>query len=135
MKKAGQPHADTALAKFIEKKVLELRPKKTQAEISIEAGFAQPNMVAMLKRGAMKLPIDRVPGLAKALETDAAHLMLLALEQAHGDTTARALLEIFGTAVTRNERAWLNEIRQASGNVDPSLTARARSAIRGIFGK
>jgi hypothetical protein len=129
------PFRDTALARFLQKRVLELRPKKTQVQISLDAGYAQPNMVALLKRGDTKLAIDRVPGLARALETDPAHLMPLALEQAHGSTTAQALIEIFGTAVTRNELAWLNEIREASGHVDPSLTARARTAIRGIFGK
>lgn len=43
-------------------------------------------------------------------------------------------MEIFGTAVTKNEVVWLEEIRGASGNSDPSLTSRSRSAIRGIFG-
>jgi hypothetical protein len=59
----------------------------------------------------------------------------LALEQAGGETTRMAAEEIFGTIVSRNEVAWLQEIRDASGNTDPALTSRARSAIRGIFGK
>jgi hypothetical protein len=123
------------LAKLIEKKILELRGKKSQLEISSEAGFSQPSMLAMIKSGATKLPIDRVPGLAKALDADPARLMHLTLEQMSGDTIARALMEIFGTVVTRNEVVWLKEIRDASGNIDPALTSRARSAIRGIFGK
>lgn len=131
----GRPHADTRLVKLVEKKILELRGKKSQLEISAEAGFPQPSMLAMIKSGATKLPIDRVPGLAKALDVDPALLLHLTLEQLAGDTTARALMDIFGTVVTRNESVWLNEIREASGHVDPALTSRARSAIRGIFGK
>ena len=46
-----------------------------------------------------------------------------------------AIEDIFGTIVTRNEVAWLEEIRDASGHSDPSLTNRSRSAIRAIFGK
>ena len=43
--------------------------------------------------------------------------------------------EIFGTIVSRNEVGWLEEVRDASGNTDPALTSRARSAVRAIFGK
>jgi hypothetical protein len=46
-----------------------------------------------------------------------------------------AVEEIFGTIVSRNEVVWLEELRDASGDTDPALTSRARSAIRGIFGK
>ncbi len=132
---SSKPFADTRLTKFLQKRILELRPKKTQAVIATEAGFTHVNMLAMVKSGASKLPIDRVPGLAKALDCDLRLLARLALEQMVGDTNAAALMEAFGTVVSRNEIAWLEEIRSASGGTDPSLTARARSAIRGIFGK
>ena len=131
----GRPHAETRLAKFLEKRVLELRPRKSQIEIATEAGFINPNMLAMLKNGSSKLPLDRVPGLAKALGCDAAYLFKLAMEQLGGDTTVRAIEEIFGTVVTRNEVAWLSELREASNHSDPSLTTKGRAAIRGVFGK
>lgn len=132
---ARKPHEDSRLAKYLEKRVLELRPHKTQAEIAEQAGFINPNMIAMLKSGATKLPLDRVPSLAAALECDPRLLFNLALDQLGGDTTVRAIEEIFGVVVTKNEAAWINEIRDASGHTDPSLTSRGRSAIRGIFGK
>lgn len=130
-----KPHANTRLAKFLQKRILELRPKKSQAEIATEVGFNNVNVLAMIKSGASKLPIDRVLKLAAALETDPAWLLHLALEQMDGDTTAATLMEIFGTLVSRNEVVWLNEIRDASGHTNPTLTSRARSAIRAIFGK
>ncbi|AHM05752.1 hypothetical protein roselon_03497 [Roseibacterium elongatum DSM 19469] len=133
--KKGHPHADTRLAEFISRRVLELRPKKSQRDIAAEAGFVNPNMISLLKSGASKVPLDRVPALARALETDPKLLFLMALEQAGGETTRLAAEEIFGTIVSRNEVAWLEEIRDASGYTDPALTSRARSAIRGIFGK
>lgn len=132
---ARKPYADSRLAKYLQKRVLELRPRKTQAEIAAEAGFINPNMIAMLKSGATRLPLDRVPSLAAALACDPRRLFALALDQMGGATTARAIEEIFGTIVSRNELAWLSEIRDAAGHSDPSLTARGRSAIRGIFGK
>ncbi len=120
---------------FLEKRILELRPGKTQIEIATEAGFINPNMLARLKNGSAKLPLDRATGLARALDCDPRLIFKLALGQLGGDTTGRAIEEIFGTIVTRNEVAWLEEIRSASDHSDPTLTARSRSALRGIFGK
>jgi hypothetical protein len=131
----GRPHANTRLAEFISRRVLELRSKKNQRDIAVEAGFNNPNMMSLIKSGASKVPLDRVPALARALEADPKLLFRLALEQAGSETTRTAAEEVFGTIVSRNEVAWLEEIRDASGNTDPALTSRARSAIRGIFGK
>ena len=51
-------------------------------------------------------------------------------------TLARSrTVQLFGTIVSRNEVAWLEAIREASGHSDPSLTSKARVAIRGIFNK
>ena len=132
---AKKPYADTRLAKFLEARRLELKHKKTQAEIAEEAGFVNPNMVTMIKKGATKLPVDRVPALAKALDCDPALLLRLALEQSEGSTAATAIYEIIGQPITKNEMAWINEIREASGDTDPRMTSRAAAAIRGVFGK
>lgn len=130
-----KPFSDTRLPRYLEKRILELRPRKTQLAIASEAGFVSPNMLAMIKSGATKLPLDRVAGLAKALECDPVMLFILALEQLDRNTTEQAIRQIFGALVTENEVAWLEEIRRASDHSDPSLTARARTAIRGIFGR
>ena len=132
---AKKPYEDTRLAKFISQRVMELRAKKSQIEIAVEAGFVSQNMVAMLKSGSSKLPLDRVPSLACALECDPAYLLRLTLEQVVGDTAAHALVEIMGTPVSNNELGWLNEIREASDHTDPRMTARGRAAIRSVFGK
>jgi len=129
------PFQNTATARLIADRVRDLSHRKTQAEIASEAGFANANMLSMLKSGKNKVPLDRVPSLAKALEVDPAYLMRLALDQAVGVTAAKAITEIFGTPATENERGWLTEIRDASDNTDPRLTARSRTALRAIFGK
>lgn len=89
----------------------------------------------MLKLGDTKLAIDRVPQMAKALDVDPALLLRLTFEQVYDETTARAVDEIFGTPISANERMWIEEIRDASGDSDPRLTARSRSALRAIFAK
>lgn len=137
MKETTMPNAyeDTPAAIFVRRQTELLAHRKTQKVIAYEAGFVNPNLISMIKNGATKIPLDRVPALARALETDPAHLMRISLEQAIGQTAAVAVLEVFGTATTVNERAWLEEIRDASGQTDPKLTARSRTALRGIFGR
>ena len=129
------PYQNTPTAKLIADRVRDLSHRKTQAEIASEAGFANANMMTFLKNGRNKVPLDRVPSLAKALEVDPAYLMRLALDQAVGSTAAKAITEIFGTPTTENERGWLTELRDASDNNDPRLAARSRVALRGVFGK
>lgn len=129
------PHVDTPAATLLRRQIELISSRKTQKEIAHQAGFVNANMISLLKNGSTKLPLDRVPDLARAIEVDAAHLMRLALEQSIGKTAAVAVLETFGTPTTANERAWLEEIRDASGQSDPKLTARSRTALRAIFGK
>ncbi|MBK5927985.1 helix-turn-helix domain-containing protein [Rhodobaculum claviforme] len=131
----GRPYADTRLAQFLELRILQLKPKKTQAEIAAEAGLRSINFLTMLKQGSSKVPLDRVPALAKALEVDPKHMFKLALEQELGGTSAQTVEDIFGTIVTRNEVAWLEAIREASDHSDPTLTSRVKATLRGIFGR
>lgn len=131
---AGRPYADTGMTRFLEKRILELRPRKSQIAIAAEAGFDAVNMLAMIKSGANRMPLDRVPALAKALDCDPAYLFRLAVDQQDG-ALARIIDDIYGANVTRNEGAWLAALREASGNSDPTLTTKAQRAIRAIFGR
>ncbi|WP_332460270.1 DUF927 domain-containing protein [Pseudophaeobacter flagellatus] len=97
----------TRLAKYVERRVLELKPTKSQSQIASEAGFPNPNMVTMIKNGTSKLALDRVPSMARALRCDPAYLMRLTLEQAIGSTTAEAVIDLFGDPVTVNVRSQL----------------------------
>lgn len=133
-KVVGKPFANTNLAKFVTKRILELRPKKTQGQIGDEAGFLSVNMLSIVKSGAAKLPLDRVPDLAKALECDPARLFILAVEQ-QDTALAVAIRDIFQIAVTANEAVWIEELRDASDDSDPALTTKGRRAIRAVFGK
>ncbi|WP_029041577.1 helix-turn-helix domain-containing protein [Cucumibacter marinus] len=132
---AKKPYSNTRLTRFLEKRILELRHTKSQAEIAGQAGFINSNMLSMIKSGATRLPLDRVPALAKALDVDPARLLQLTLEQWDGSAASRVFGEIFHTVVSRNEAMWIHEIRDASDHSDPAVTTRGRSLIRGLFGK
>lgn len=135
MASSGKPHANSRLVSFLQRRILELKPRKTQAAIATEAGFRQHNMLTMIKSGTAKLPLDRVPALARALECDAALLFRMALEQLGEDTTEDAVAQIFRHVVTQNEASWLDAIRDASDNRDPPCTARSQRALRELLGK
>lgn len=130
-----KPHVDTRMARYVERRTLELKPTKSQAEIAAQAGYVNQNMITMIKQGRSKVALDRVPALAVALEADPAFVMQLALEQAIGRTAAEAVVEVFGEPVTANEIGWLQAIRKASSNTDPRLTSRLHAAINAIFGR
>jgi transcriptional regulator with XRE-family HTH domain len=118
---AKRPYADTRLAKFLAQRIAELRPKKTQADISAEAGFKSVNMISQIKSGANRMPLARVPALAEALGCDPGELLLLALDQNDGEEY-RLIEQVLRSAITRNEAYWIDALRVASGGRDPELT-------------
>lgn len=131
----GRPYRDTEFARFLDKRISQLRGKRTQREIASLAGFANAPMLSMIRHGTSKCPVDRVPALADALETDPRHLLRLALMQDWGSTSARVIDEVVGTVVSRNEQVWIEELRDVTANADPVLTTRLRAQFRALFGR
>ncbi|UVK40991.1 XRE family transcriptional regulator [Mesorhizobium sp. AR10] len=132
---SGYPNANNEIAKFIDRRIDQLKGRKSQKDVAVEAGFINTNILSMIKTGATKVPFDRVPGLAKALECDPARLFLLALEQYFESSALVAIKQIFGTVVSENEVSWIEALRKASDNTDPPLTAKRAKILRAIFGK
>ena len=54
---------------------------KSAVDIAQEAGYGKPNIISMLRTGVTKLPLDRVPAMAKALNADPVTLMRLCMEE------------------------------------------------------
>lgn len=59
------------------------RSEFSQRELAGMVGFNHPNVMSMLKTGRMKVPLDRIPDLAWALNADAFVLLVLALNDEH----------------------------------------------------
>jgi transcriptional regulator with XRE-family HTH domain len=129
------PHATSTLATFIDRRMLELRHKKTQRDIAFEAGFTNPNMLTMIKKGNSKLALDRVATMAASLEVDPKYLLRITLEQYGNETVLQVFDDVIGTVVSKKEVGWLTLLREASDNSDPAVTTRARATILSIFGK
>jgi transcriptional regulator with XRE-family HTH domain len=54
---------------------------KSQKQIAAEVGFPKANVLTMLKHGSTKIPLHRVPALARSLGVDPARFMRLVLEE------------------------------------------------------
>ena len=137
--KPGMPFANSAIAMFLDKQIDNLKGVKTQREIADEIGYDKQNMISVFKRGEAKVPLDKIPLLAKALSVDAGHLFRLALEQYWPDQ-GKVILDIFGRTATENEEIiLLKKWRAASQDLDPASSARFEAAVdsmlEDLFGK
>jgi len=78
-------HQETELAEFIERRSLALKSEQTQADIAVQAGYGNRNIVAMTKQGSSRAALDRVQARARALNVDPAYPMGLAPDRKTGD--------------------------------------------------
>jgi transcriptional regulator with XRE-family HTH domain len=125
---------DLKIHDFISKQidVVKAASGKTQREIAAEVGYEKPNMIAMMRAGDVKVPLDKVPALAKALHVDPAFLLRLAMNQ-YWPEMADAIAQIFGTICTANEVEILEHIRKVSKNTDPALNRDLAAKLRAAF--
>ena len=83
----------------------------------------------MFKYGEVKVPLDKIPALAKALEVDPAHLFRLALEQ-YWPALGETIQGIFGRIATENEfELLIKPWREATGDADPAPNARLQNVV------
>lgn len=106
---------------------IELSGKK-QREIAEALGYERPNIITMFKQGSTKVPIEKVPALAKVLGLDPAHLLSLAMQEYLPDVY-KTVQETFGRTVSANEYAIIQVIREITDNRDPPLTKQLRARL------
>ena len=133
------PFADSAIAKYIDKKIDDLKGVKTQREIAQEAGYETSNIISMLKRGESRVPLEKIPLLSKALGVDPAHMFRLALEQYWPDR-GDIIAKLFGRLASENEEEiLLKPWRTATRNADPETSVKIQVAvtkmIQSLWGK
>lgn len=105
----------------------------SQSDVAKACGYTRPTMINMMRSGLVRVPLDKVPSLAKALHADPAFMFRLAMQQY--PVAAEAVAEIFGTVLTANERRIIDKIREVSKNTDPVLTREAEQKLKSAFGK
>jgi transcriptional regulator with XRE-family HTH domain len=132
--KPGMPFADSKIASYLSKQIDALQGIKSQREIASEIGYDKPNMISMFKRGEAKVPLDKVPALAKAINVDPAFLFRLALEQYWPDV-ASALAPVFRTVISRNEEKLILAFREMTNDTDPEITQEILTKLRQSIGQ
>jgi len=130
----GMPYANTALAKFLDKRIDALKGITTQREIAAEIGYDKPNIVSMFKRGESKVPLEKIPAIAKALGADPAHLFRLGFEVYWPDL-AEVIEDVFTRQLaTKNEgEIFLKRWRTLTADADPVPDAKVQTAIDSMF--
>lgn len=128
-----RPYSHTRVVKFLQKRMDEIKHRKSQYDIAMEAGYHKPNIISMMKNGDAKVPLEKVFILAKAFEVDPNILFRLALEQNFGQQDTYALTQMMNRTMTENELAWVEKIRAYTGDADPSLTQELESGLEKLL--
>ncbi len=113
----------TKLAAFLDKRLDELKGTATLAEIARKMGYPRGHILSMFRADQAKVPLEKIPALAEALDVDVGHLMRLGLEQYWPDKMD-VITKVFSRIVTDNEFELVREIREWTSDADPKLTLR-----------
>lgn len=105
---------------------------KTQREIAEECGFEKANVVTMLKSGTMKLPLNRVGAMARALNADPAYLLRLAMCEYLPDAWEAIEATLQTTVLTANELNLVRAYREVTGDNDAQAVVINRDAVIAI---
>lgn len=101
----------------------------TQREIAAVLGYDRPNIITMFKQGTTKVPLEKVPALAKVLGLDPAHLLSLAMKE-YAPEVYKTIQETFGRTVSENEYAIVEAIREITREQDLPLTNELKGKLR-----
>ena len=91
----------------------------TQREIAKQAGFPMPNTISMMKSGQMKVPIERIPALAKAMGVDPSDFLVSALMEYHPEVW-EVLKQTLGVYINSAEKdlVLLYRLARTKGHIE-----------------
>jgi transcriptional regulator with XRE-family HTH domain len=131
---AGRPQesartgATYQLAEFLNRNWDE-KVGRTNEDVAQELGYRAANMISMWRTGRTRVPLEKLPDIARLMKVDIALLLPMWLEQQWGDRAdggnMRAIFDRFGTA---REGQLLAALRTAIPG-DPLLTPAVIAAM------
>jgi hypothetical protein len=101
----------------------------THKKIALALGYEKAPIVSMFKMGLTKVPLDKVPALAKVLGLDPKHLMIMALKEYQPEVWA-TIQDTLGYVVTDHEYDLIQEVRKATDSKDPEFTKSQLAKVR-----
>lgn len=124
MTQANTEFTQQALAQFLRKRISEIEPRKSPAQIAGELGYTSRDVVLGFMSGSIKVPLGKLPALAEAIGCDPGYLFRLGIAQ-YWPGDARVLEAVFGRVVTRNEMELVSLWRRLTVG-DPPLSDKMR---------
>jgi|SRR6056297_110029 len=105
---------------------------KTQREIARDAGFATPNVLSMMKTGECKIPISRIPALAKALDVDSQEFVKIALREHHPEIWM-VIEDLMRMRLTEFEAEFLGSYAYICGETELPWDEAIQSLVYGLL--
>lgn len=99
---------------------------KSQTEIAKEIGYPNPNVITMFKQGRTKVPVTKVPELAKALEMDPILLMKIVMTEYSPETWKVIENLLDKNYVTEAEMKVVHAMREVAGDVEVCPTNKVQ---------
>lgn len=99
---------------------------KSQTRIAEAMGFQSSNVLTLIKKGRTKLPVSRIPDLARLLEIDPFYLLELAMTEYSPQVWA-VIEDIATRSLGDGEKKILRIVREASGG-QPVAPENAKEA-------
>lgn len=97
---------------------------KTQRAIADDAGLRNPNVLSQLKSGTMKLPLERVGPLARALNVDPVRFLNVAMNEYYPDTWPTICASLIEPPLTQSELDLIEALRSGAGGLDIDWSKR-----------
>jgi hypothetical protein len=85
---------------------------KTLRQICDEVGLARPNILTMMQNGTCKVPLARIPALAKACGVAPVPFLRIALQEYHPEVWS-VIGKVLGGLLSDDEIEWLSILRTA----------------------
>lgn len=133
--RAAMPYADAPITQYLAKQIdIQASKGKSQRQIAQEIGYEKPNMISMFKTGEVKVPLDKIPLLARSLNVDAAFLFKLAMQQ-YWPEMGKTIADIFGTVLDQEELKVIEAIREVTKTkgATPPVTDDMLRQIQSVF--
>lgn len=83
---------------------------RTQKDIALDTGWEKPNILSMMKQGLTKVPLDKVPALAKACRVDPVNFLRIAMNEYSPDVWA-VIREHVGEPLSPEEKKLIEDFR------------------------
>lgn len=118
----------TSVAEFLTR-MIELS-EKSQKQIAQDVGYPHPNVLSMMKMGQTKVPIEKAPAFARALNVDPAYFVRLVMRE-YMPEAWRAIETAIGEPLTQNERRLVEAYREICEGQERPVEDEVIAALRG----